>query len=169
MKQNKKIPPLFDENEKLVTTIAGKLQIMTKKLEKEFYQKPDNNPYPAISAELWRKQNPYPQHVPIALQQQRGESRLRKYMMQEMGTAAIITSPITKIELKTAIESIQNRKSVGTDEIAAETLKQNQGWVIPIFEIILCNCQRRNKLPKSWIKGIVVFIPKTRTRAEYKT
>ena len=57
-----------------------------------------------------------------------------------------------------SVDSVQSRKPGGLDAITAETIKQNRTWITPVVEITLSNIQRSKKIPKSQIRGTVVFI-----------
>ena len=125
----------------MATSISGTLQAATKQLEIEPYHKPGGNPYPALPTEHRENKNSDIPNVPTSPQIQREQSRKQKYSIREMGPEMQITSSVMKLEIKTAICYLRNRKSVGADVFYAEHPKRNIEWLIHVLGTILNNCQ----------------------------
>ena len=51
-------------------------------------------------------------------------------------------------EVTQAITKLNNRKSVGRDQISSEIIEANKGWIMPIIRQLYNNCDRNNERPK---------------------
>ena len=150
---------------KLIHDIPHILDLMKEHIKSEHYREPTVLQRITIPSRLWSDEEQQANgHIRPKIKQMRNNSRLTQYINGEygIGTQVIMTCQISKEEIQRAINALQNRKSVGKDGIAAETIKQNITWLMPIFEILLQNCQKSQALPKQWLRGIMTYIPKTK-------
>ena len=114
----------------------------------------------AAHAKLWKRQYRRSKElIHPKIIQKRDNSRLYKYLPCGYGSVSEITTTtqITEDEIKTATRTLQNRKTVGNDGIASETIIRNQQRITPIILVILHHCQIAHPRPKLWLRGITTF------------
>ena len=85
-------------------------------------------------------------HNESILQQYARTSQQRRHQINQLG------GEITQKETSQAIKKLSSRKSVGKDQITAEIIKANQEWITPILRKLLNSCNKRNAMPKSWLR-----------------
>ena len=90
-------------------------------------------------------------------------SNIQKFARTSHINKACISSldaPISKNEIDIAINKLNNRKSVGSDEITAECIKANKKWLTPIIQYMYNLSAQNNAMPKDWLTGVMTFIHK---------
>ena len=75
-----------------------------------------------------------------------------------------IGQPISSQEIKQAIAKLSNRKSVGKDELTAETFKANEEWITQILQAMFNQIGKNKTMPQSWIRGIMTFLHKKKAK-----
>ena len=79
-----------------------------------------------------------------------------------------INNPITLEELKWAINSLANEKSLGCDGLLAKLYKTNIYWIFIDFLALYKDSFGRGSLERSIKKGMIKLIPKNGDKAEKK-
>lgn len=72
----------------------------------------------------------------------------------------ISAEPLSKEEIKVAKKQLKNGKVPGVDNIAPEFLKTDLGTATDILHPLLVKIWNLESLPKDWIEGFLVKLPK---------
>ena len=160
---------LADDNGNANSEPKINLETMRKYISQHFARMQETWEIECIPNEIWacandrnEPPNNYDKHTQrhnkSIMQQYSNTSQQRKQQIDQM------EKEITHNEITKAIQKLNNRKSVGKDQITAEIIKENQDWVTPILQKLLNGCNKRNAMPKSWLGGVVTFLRKKRNR-----
>ena len=86
--------------------------------------------------------------------------RLRANIRPALTDLDINTEPPTYEEIKRAIESLNNGKAAGEDQVTAEMLKIEKEFTPQILQKIFSQIWETEELPVEWSVGLIVKLPK---------
>jgi len=130
---------LKDEEQNTQSETKPNLEIMQRYIRKHFARTREKWEIKCIPEETWANldKEEGKQKIDEEHKEKHRSSKIQDFARRSRENAEHIKQlgeEITEHEISKAISKLNNRKSVGQDEIAAETIKENKIWLIPILK-----------------------------------